>query len=130
MEMANPENPSTSTPAKDLWDILRSLAPFISSVLVPLVIAWVGNNYNASIKESENRVRYVELAIAQLVTTPTPETQALREWAVEVLNVLSPVKLSPEAQAQLREHRFSVGISVSGTSTSEGRATGSIEVGK
>lgn len=90
---------------KDIWDKLVPLSAFIGSVAVPLAIAFVGNNYSASIKESENRVKYVELAISQLRSPPKPETEALRDWAIELLNAQSPVKLSVAAQQQLRQHR-------------------------
>jgi hypothetical protein len=62
----------------------------ISSIALPLVIAVVGGCYNVNMKNSENRVRYVELAIAQLRAPPTPETSALREWAVGLLDSQAP----------------------------------------
>ena len=117
-----------TVPSKDIWDVLRSLAPFISSVAVPLVIVWVGSTYNASIKDSENRVRYVELAIAQLRTTPTPETAALREWALELLDSQSPVKLSPAAKLQLKLYALPLSVHLAGNSTATATGTGMLSV--
>lgn len=72
-------------------------------------------------KNSESRVRYVDLAIEQLRAAPTPETTALREWAVELLDSQAPVKLSDAAKRQL----MSMPIHLSGCAVvhTEGRAT-------
>lgn len=102
---------ASAAASKDWWDKLRALAPFIGSIAVPLAIAWVGGEFNASIKDSENRVRYVELAIAQLRTAPTPETSALRDWAIELLDSQSPVKLSSATKQQLKSSALSVQLS-------------------
>ena len=96
------EKASRQPRAKDIWGISQSVVLMLSSIAVPLVIAGIGASYNTSMKDSENRVRYVELAIAQLRSPPTPETAALREWAVEVLDSQSPIKLSSAAKTQLK----------------------------
>ncbi len=108
-------------------DVLRSLAPIVASVAVPLAIAWVGGTYNASIKDSENRIRYVELAIEQLRSPPTPETTALREWAVELLDSQSPVKLSPAAKAQLKSNSL---LSATAAGAAIASGTAKLSVGK
>jgi len=120
--MPTKEKPPQS---KDIWEILNSLAPMVASIAVPLVIAWVGAEYSASIKDSENRIRYVELAIAQLRSTPTPETAALREWAVELLDTQSPIKLSSAAKAQLKSSALPLVLSATapGTALASGSAT-------
>ena len=121
------ENVPSPATTKDIWEILHSLAPMVASIAVPLVIAWVAATYNASIKDSENRLRYVELAIAQLRTPPTPETAALREWAVELLDSQSPVKLSTAAKAQLKSGALPLVISATapgGVFISKGSGSG------
>lgn len=123
--MAEIEPRPTNT--KDIWEILHSLAPMVASIAVPLVIAWVGATYNSSIKESENRIRYVELAIAQLRSSPTPETAALREWAMELLDSQSPVKLSIAAKEQLKSGALPLFISATapgGMLVGKGSASG------
>ena len=87
---------------------VQTYVTIISSIALPLVIAVVGGCYNVNMKNSENRVRYVELAIAQLRAPPTPETSALREWAVGLLDSQAPVKLSPAAKLQLMSSPLSV----------------------
>lgn len=115
----------TATPSKDIWQILRDVAPIVASIAVPLAIAWVGGEYNARIKETENRIRYVELAISQLRSPPTPETAALREWAVELLDSQSPIKLSEAAKVQLKSNALPIVLSAtaSGTVLASGTAT-------
>jgi len=116
----------SAAPPKDWWDRLRALAPFIGSIAVPLAIAWVGGSYNASIKDSENRVRYVELAISQLRTAPTPETSALRDWAIELLDSQAPVKLSSTTKQQLKSSALSVQLS--GAAVGQSTARGDVSI--
>jgi len=58
----------TTCEKKDVWDKLGALSALIASVLVPVVIVVVGNLYTSAMKQSENRVKYTELAIAILTT--------------------------------------------------------------
>lgn len=86
----------------DKWEVLRSLG----TGMLPVVVALVGGAYTWTAKQSENQVRYVELAIAQLRSAPTSESAALREWAVDLLDSQAPVKLSAAARVQLRSSRL------------------------
>ena len=108
----------TRTSSKDLWDKCAVLAQVLASVAVPVVILCVGNSYNANIKESENRVRYVELAIAQLRSAPTPETEALRNWALDLLDSQAPIKLPPAARAQLKSNALQLSATAPGATLS------------
>ena len=104
----------------------------VSAVAVPIVVANIGAEVNATMKESENRIRYVELAISQLRSPPSAETTALRDWAVELLDAQSPVKLTPEAKKQLKSYALPVSINavaLGGAAESIGSATGGIAVG-
>lgn len=98
----------------------------LSSVALPLVIAVVGGCYNVNMKNSENSVRYVELAIAQLRAPPTPETSALREWAVGLLDSQAPVKLSPAAKRQLMSNPLSVQLA--GAAAAQAEARGNLSI--
>ena len=121
---------TTAVPHKDIWQILRDLAPIVASIAVPLAITWVGGEYNARIKETENQIRYVELAIAQLRSPPTPETAALREWAVELLDSQSPIKLSEIAKAQLKSNALPVVLSATASGAVLTSGTATISVGR
>lgn len=106
-----------------IWTIIKEVLDLASKVALPVVVAVVGGSYTASVKESENHVRYVELAIEQLRTTPTPENSALREWAIEVLKLHSPIALSNEAISQLRAHPIAISVTASGAALTSGTAT-------
>jgi len=92
----------TSTQPKDKWDKMQAAAALIASVFVPLAVAFVGSSYSNAMKEAENKLRYVELAIGILRAEPNRETLALRGWAVEVLSSQSSVPLSDEVKTQLK----------------------------
>ncbi|MFT3962246.1 hypothetical protein [Propionivibrio sp.] len=89
----------------------KELAFIVSAIAIPVIVAKIGGDVNSAMKESENRIRYVELAITQLRSSPSPETAALRDWAVELLDTQSPVKLSTEAKAQLKSKALAPPVS-------------------
>ena len=89
---------------KDSWDKLQVLASVVASVFIPLTVAWIGYVYNTSIKNSENSVKYVELAVS--ILRVEGNDGALRSWAVDLLNHQAAVKLSVEAQDQLRRTKL------------------------
>lgn len=105
----------------------KDIALIVSAIAVPVVVAKIGGNVNSAMKESENRIRYVELAINQLRSPPSPETTALRDWAVELLDAQSPVKLSEEAKVQLKSKALALPVSAlaaGGVGVSVGSGTG------
>lgn len=85
--------------AKDWLDKLKDFAQILSLVAIPLVVAWVGSAIQSAVKEREIRRDYVQIAIGILGAKET--TPALRSWAVQVLELNSPVPLSLGAQAAL-----------------------------
>lgn len=111
----------------------KELSLIVSVIAIPIVVARIGGNVNSALKESENRVRYVELAINQLRSPPSPETAALRDWAVELLDNQSPVRLSEEAKAQLKSKALALPVSAeasSGVGVSVGSGSGGDARGK
>ena len=92
----------TANQPKDKGDKMQAAAALIASVFVPLAVAFVGSSYSNAMKEAENRLRYVELAIGILRAEPNRDTLALRSWAVEVLSSQSSVPLSDEVKKQLK----------------------------
>lgn len=91
---------------KDGWDKVGVLSGLIASILIPLVVAIVGNSYSTAIKESENRIKYIELAISILKDKPSPETHQIRSWAVQVVDRYSDVPLPAQAREQLLKRRL------------------------
>lgn len=114
---------------KDQWEIRKDKALTFAGIATPLIVAVIGGMYNANIKESDNRIRYVELAITQLRTAPSTETAALRAWAVELLASQSPIPLPPAAKEQLKANSLSA-IVASGTGVSSGSGTISVTTEK
>jgi len=99
---------TTEAKSKDGWDKLPAVAALLASVLVPLAVVIVGNVYSMSMKDTENRLKYVELAVSILRAEPQAESAPLRAWAADVLNDQSVVKLSPEAMAVLKDHKVEI----------------------
>ena len=93
---------------KDVWDKMIPLSTLLASVLIPVVLAIVGNSYATSIKQSENRVKYTELAMNILKEKPSFDTEALRSWAIQVIDQYSGVQLSARAQARTSTARSSL----------------------
>lgn len=118
-----------ATSQKDPWDKLQVIAIVLASLFVPLAVAFVGHTYTSAMKESENRLKYVELAVSILRAEPAPENAALRDWAVEVINNQSVVPLSAQAQAQLKQHRVELGQFGAGTWAYVGSAPSSLGYG-
>ena len=91
---------------KDIWDKTSALAPLLASVLVPIVIAIVGQSYTSAIKEAENRVKYTELAISILKDKPVKDSDDIRAWAVDVINQYSGVLMDAKVRQQLIGRRL------------------------
>lgn len=73
----------------------------IGAVLVPVVVAYVGNSFATAVKNREVEGRFVELALNILQEDPTPETKALRGWAIDVVSEYSGVLIGEEARKSL-----------------------------
>ncbi len=73
----------------------------ITSVLIPIVMLYLGHIY----KEVEIRQgiheKYVIMAIDILHEPPTPERAELRKWAIKVLDRYSEIPIHLEAQQHL-----------------------------
>ena len=107
---------------KDIWDKITALSVLIASVLVPIVLAIVGQAYTSAMKQSENRVKYTELAISILKDKPIPETQDVRAWAIDVVNQYSGVPMSSQVREQLLRSRL-VGSDLSNSDFTSSKLT-------
>jgi hypothetical protein len=85
-----------------VWEKLRVSATVISAVLIPVVVAIIGYYVNTAIKGDELSLKYVELAVSVLQDTPRDETENLRNWAIDIINNYSDVRLSEDAKLELR----------------------------
>ena len=100
-----------------VWQKARITSVLIASVLIPIIVAFIGNSYTKAIKDNEIGVRYVELAVQILAEKPGSnsegtegsngsENKAVRKWAAEVIDHYSDVKLSDDAMDQLEQHKL------------------------
>jgi hypothetical protein len=104
--------------SKDSWDKITAIGAICSGVLIPLAVAFAGFYFSQSMKDSENRLKYIEIAASVVRDEPKPENQALRVWAVDVLTHYSKdVPLSSEAQRALKERKQEIYASGWGNST-------------
>lgn len=108
----------------DKWTKLQA----VGTVALPVVVAVIGGAYTWSAKQSENQVRYVELAVAQLRSPPTPESTALREWAVDLLDSQAPVKLSAAARAQLMSTPLAAPVALAAGAKASASTQGNLSV--
>jgi murein L,D-transpeptidase YcbB/YkuD len=84
-------------------DLVRVWSQAIAIVLVPLVVAYVGQRYTSASHDRDIQARFVELAISILRERPTESTRRVREWAVRVVDQYSGVALSDSTKNDLIE---------------------------
>ena len=113
-----------------IWQKVRITSVLIASVLIPIIIAFIGNSYTKAIKDNEIGVRYVELAVKILAEKPGSnsegtevssdlENKAVRKWAAEVIDHYSEVKLSPDAMNELERQKLLIQMGESAKKVSE-----------
>jgi hypothetical protein len=96
---------------------LTALSGAVAAVLIPVVLAAVGNAYTTAIKEREIESRFVELALNILKDEPTKENENVRKWAVQVVNKYSGVPLSAAAESDLIQN-IPIAVDKVGSATS------------
>jgi len=88
------------------WEKLRIGGNLTAGILIPLVLIVITNIYASAAKERDLSARYIELAIGILRDEPKPESEQIRNWAVDVINRYSEVKLDSTVRKQLLENRI------------------------
>jgi hypothetical protein len=91
---------------RDIWSKITAISALIASVLIPVVVVVVSNLFTSAMKDSENRVRYIELAIGILKSPPSADTDNLRTWAVDVINKHSDVPMDSKTKDELRKNKI------------------------
>jgi len=87
---------------KDNWDKWHIVINCIAILLVPILVAYFGSKINTAIKDKEISQKYVELAIGLLKVDPDKESPALREWAINIVNGNSPVRINEKVREELK----------------------------
>lgn len=87
----------------DPWEKFKVITTSLSVIIIPVVLGYIGNIYTQATKEKEIQARFVELSINILTQKPTDENRNLRQWATNVIDYYSGVKLSDTVRSELRE---------------------------
>lgn len=96
------------TGSKDAWDKLPALSGLLAAVLVPLALGLAGHWYSNAIQERETALKekefareWVQLSL-DILRTPqaTPDQEALRRWAVKVINHYSDSEIQMDDTLQ------------------------------
>src|SRR3954469_11248348 len=89
------------------WQVV---ADIIAKLAVPVALAFVSYMVTASMKEQDVRVKMTEVALDVLKEAPNPKAteadEALRRWAVDLIDAYSSVKLPQSVRAQLAVNAF------------------------
>jgi len=80
--------------ASDGVERTKALSGFIASVIIPVVVFFVGHQYSNALKDSELQAEYISMATDIVADEPTAATRDLREWAVQVIKRYSEVPLT------------------------------------
>ncbi len=103
-DMQTTISPPSGQPTKaDPLERAKSAATIFASVVLPIILLFVGNQFTAAIKEREVEGKFVELAVSILKEQPDKQSRNLRDWATQVITKYSRVALSPEATRDLIE---------------------------
>lgn len=89
------------------WEKVKAASTLVSTVVIPLVVVLIANNYTQKQKESELAVRYIELAVGILRAAPDDQTRPLRKWAVAVIDHNSIVPLPDDVKKSLESTQLS-----------------------
>lgn len=84
-----------------VWTAVSAVSGLIAAVVIPLAVAFVGNQFTVALKEREIQGRFVELALTILKESPSPENEAMRAWALKVVDAYSGVPMTEEVRNDL-----------------------------
>ncbi|MFN3970291.1 MAG: N-acetylmuramoyl-L-alanine amidase [Gemmobacter sp.] len=91
-----------AAPASRL-DKAQKWATIGASVLLPVIVLILGAVMNASLKDRELAVKYVEIAAGILSTPRLPENENLHDWAERTVNRHAAEKLPEAALKEVRD---------------------------
>jgi hypothetical protein len=81
----------------DGWQKLEVLSKVVAAVMIPLAVAYLGNQVATANKQRESETKFVELATTILANEPgsnqSEDSKNLRRWAVAVIDRFSGVPM-------------------------------------
>ena len=88
---------------EDRLNLLKTLSAASAALVIPIALAYIGNQYTSALKEREIQAQYVKLAVDILQGTPAEGNKSVRTWATKIINKYSGVPLGAEAEKALIE---------------------------
>lgn len=98
-----------------MLDNLEKIAKIVSLMAIPLMLWWLGTQYQSADTKAKTAVEYVKLSIS-IIENQNEADPALMKWASDTLNHYSEVKFG----APLKQALASGEANVSPTSATEG----------
>lgn len=71
-----------STLANAPYAKVNAIAAILSGIAIPIAIAWASHYLAVTLKQSENELKYIEIATSIIREDPKDSTSALRDWRV------------------------------------------------
>ncbi|MCH7726690.1 MAG: hypothetical protein IH991_09455 [Planctomycetes bacterium] len=105
-ELVYPPGYESPAAKRNIFGTLRSLSAILAgfaAASIPVVVVLVGNMFTTAINVRNRETRFIEIAVNVLSDKPTEANKPLREWAVEILVMHSPVELTKRQQQLLVE---------------------------
>jgi hypothetical protein len=115
--------------AEDLsfWEKMRTVTTLLASLVIPLVVVAITQLYTRAEGQRQREARYVELAIEILRDNPREETQAIRNWAIEIVGAYSPITLPVPALEELKLEPIRIRAALDGNTKSSGELMTEVE---
>lgn len=80
---------------------VQSWAMIFSTIAVPILVAFFGNQIQIRISQESTKKDYVAMAVNIINSKDTPKDSELRRWAVSVLEKSSPVPFGADLKQSL-----------------------------
>ncbi|ASO31075.1 hypothetical protein CG015_18115 [Vibrio anguillarum] len=91
---------------RDWIDVTETISKLIATIIIPVVIFFVGQSYTEAQVESQVRSEYIKMGVGLLAKEPNENNSEVRKWAIKLINHYSEVKFTPEAEKELEQSRF------------------------
>src|SRR4051812_10886582 len=95
--------PEGARTRRDGWERMSLVAGWTAAIVIPVLLALAGYYFNLVLKNRESETKMIELAIGVLRVEPTGDDteKALRNWAMDVIDKYSEVRLPAEVRSHL-----------------------------
>lgn len=86
----------------DRWEQAKTISTIVATVVIPLTIAFSSNWFAQVQKDKELQMKYISLSIQILSSPPSQSDSAVRQWAINIINKYSEVKMGEKAEVELQ----------------------------